>query len=70
MPLLSPSTSWEYSGSQVSGRNTLTKLEFFDHQYLWKESVNNLEFLHGGSHQGKIASETTQIKNILKWKIN
>ena len=32
---------------------------FFDHQHFWKESINVLDFLHGGSHQGKIASEAT-----------
>ena len=34
---------------------------FFDHQYLWKESINILEFLHEGSQQGKISSETFSI---------
>ena len=29
---------------------------FSHHQYLWKESINILEFLHGGSHQRKVAS--------------
>ena len=31
----------------------------FDHQYLWKESSNLLDFLHGENHQGKVPSETT-----------
>ena len=30
----------------------------FDHQYLWKESINNLQTLHGLSYQVKVASET------------
>ena len=30
----------------------------FDHQYLWKESIAILVFLHGVIHQGKAASET------------
>ena len=29
--------------------------EFCDHQYLWKEKINDLDFLH----QGKKASKTT-----------
>ena len=33
---------------------------FFDHQYIWKES---LDFLPGDNYQGKIASET----NTLDW---
>ena len=32
---------------------------FFDHQYLWKESISILEFLYECSHQGKVASEAT-----------
>ena len=35
---------------------------FFNHQYLWKESINTLDFLHGASHQAKVASGK---KNIL-----
>ena len=31
---------------------------FFDHQYLWKESVDILIFLRGNNHQGKAESET------------
>ena len=30
----------------------------FDHQYLWKESII-LNFLHGGSHWRRLATETT-----------
>ena len=30
---------------------------FFDHQYLSKESICILDFLHGFNHQGKVASE-------------
>lgn len=32
---------------------------FFDHQFLWKESIYNSDFLHGGNYQGKVDSETT-----------
>ena len=28
--------------------------EFFDHQYLWKETTNVLDFLYTVSNQGKI----------------
>ena len=31
---------------------------FFDHQYLWKESISRLDFLHGDNHQRKVASES------------
>ena len=31
---------------------------FFDHQYLWKESINLLDYLHGINHQRKVASES------------
>ena len=31
---------------------------FFDHQYLWKESIDPTDFLHGNNHQRKISSET------------
>ena len=40
---------------------------FFDHQYLWKESIDLLVFLHGDNHQRKIASETTTLDVI--WAI-
>ena len=33
--------------------------EFFDQQYIWKESIDILEFLHGEMHQEKVAPETT-----------
>ena len=36
-------------------------VEFFDHQYLWKESIDTFDFLHGVNHQGKARSETTTI---------
>ena len=32
---------------------------FCNHQYLWKDSTDLLDFLHGDSHQGKVAPETT-----------
>ena len=31
----------------------------FDHQYLWKESIDFLDFLQGDNCQGKLASEST-----------
>ena len=34
---------------------------FFDHQYLWIESIGTFDFLHGVNHQGKARSETTTI---------
>ena len=33
---------------------------FFDNQYLWNESMNVLDFLHGDNYQGKVASEQGQ----------
>ena len=32
---------------------------FFDHQYLWKDLMNLLDFLHEDNDQRKVASETT-----------
>ena len=32
---------------------------FFDHQYLFKESTNTLDFLHGDIHQGEVGSESS-----------
>ena len=32
---------------------------FIDHQYLWKESVNLLDFLHRDNPQRKVTCETT-----------
>ena len=32
---------------------------YFVNQYLWKESINILEFLNEGRHQGNVVSETT-----------
>ena len=31
----------------------------FDHQYLWKESINLLGLLNGDNHQREVASQTT-----------
>ena len=31
----------------------------FDHQYLWKESIDNLDFSYGDNHEGKVAFEAT-----------
>ena len=31
----------------------------FDHQYLWNEPTDNVDFLYGDNHEGKVASETT-----------
>ena len=31
---------------------------YFVNQYLWKESINILEFLNEGRHQGNVVSET------------
>ena len=36
------------SSNQTSG--------FFEHQYLRKESIDIMDFLHGNNHQGKVAS--------------
>ena len=33
--------------------------EFLSHQYLWKECMDNLDFMHGDIHQLKVASETS-----------
>ena len=32
---------------------------FFDHHYLWKQSISILDFLHGDIHEAKVASDTT-----------
>ena len=32
---------------------------FFDHQYLWKESIDTLDFLHEDNNQGKVDYEKT-----------
>ena len=32
--------------------------ELFDHQYLWKELITLLDFLHADNHQEKVAPET------------
>ena len=32
---------------------------FFDHQYLWKQSINTSDFLHEDNYQRKVGSETT-----------
>ena len=32
---------------------------FFDHQYLWKELINKLDFLLGNNYQGKVEPEFT-----------
>ena len=34
---------------------------FFDHQYLWKETINALDFLHINSYQRKIVSQGTSV---------
>ena len=39
--------------SQIAG--------FFDHQYLWKESVDTLVSLNGVSHKGKVAPVTCHL---------
>ena len=31
---------------------------FLYHQYLWKESINTLDYLHGDNHEVKVGSET------------
>ena len=38
--------------------------ELFNHEFLRKGAVSSLEFLYGGSHQGKVASETTVFMSI------
>ena len=49
---------WEKSGSSVM-LLTNQLAGFFDHQYVGKESIDILVFLHVVSYQWKIASETT-----------
>ena len=36
----------------------------FDHQYLWKESLNCLYFVHRDSYQGKIPSKTDAVRSV------
>ena len=31
---------------------------FLYHQYLWKESINTLDYLHRDNHEVKVGSET------------
>ena len=40
---------------------------FFDHQYLWKESIDLLNFVHGHSHQVKVASGITSCDSL--WSV-
>lgn len=49
---------YEKFGSSVIVQNVLNHhiAVFFNHQYLWKESINTLDFLHGAGHQAKVAS--------------
>ena len=37
---------------------------FFDPQYLWKESINMLQFLNGGNCQEKVESHATPFGSI------
>ena len=37
---------------------------FFDHHYLWKESINIFDFLHADEQQGKIGSEITTFARV------
>ena len=48
-------------GSSVVVENSWTNQisGFFDHQYFWKQSIDRLDFLPGGNHQGKVAPGTT-----------
>ena len=41
------------SSNQITG--------FFDLQYLWKQSIDILDFLHGDNCQGKVTSEITTL---------
>ena len=34
---------------------------FFDHQYLWKYSIDTLDFLHGDNHKQKEGFEITTL---------
>ena len=54
---------WEKHSSSVMPKVLLSNQipGFFDHQYLWKESIGILDFLHGDNHQRKVASETTTL---------
>ena len=51
LPLMVGCDQFFLSSNQIVG--------FFDHQFLWKELIDILVFLHGVSHQGKIAPEIT-----------
>ena len=49
---------WFFSyGRQCA--QTLRWQNFFNHQYLWKELLNNSIFLHEDNHKRKAASQTT-----------
>ena len=43
---------WAKSGSSVLTLNVVNNqiAVFFDHQYLWRESIDILYFLHGDNH--------------------
>ena len=43
---------WGKSGSSVLTLNVVNNqiAVFFDHQYLWRESIDILYFLHGDNH--------------------
>ena len=40
------------------GDTQLMRLSWHKCQYLWKKSIDLLDFLHGDNHQGKVAGET------------
>ena len=44
---------WEKYGSSIMAYNALSHQTavFFDHQYLWKESMDPLDFLLGGNQE-------------------
>ena len=39
---------------------------FFDHQYLWKEAINTLDFLNRDSNQGKITLSRPDMPGLTK----
>ena len=51
LPLFVWCGQFYFSAIQIAG--------FFDHQYLWKKSINIFDFLYRDNHQRKVAPETT-----------
>ena len=60
MILRKPHVLEKYYSSVMDKMLSTNKIAIlFDHQYLWKESIDNLDFSYGDNHEGKVAFEAT-----------